>query len=104
MPLALGFAQSRQRVGRLTRLRDGNDNSVAVDGWVAVAKLAGVLHLHRNPRKFLEQILAHERCMIAGPTRRQNDTFGAAELLSVEVESAEVGAGVGVVESAAEGV
>src|SRR5439155_5993477 len=102
--LALALAQRGQRVGRLARLRDRYHDGVAVDRRVAVAELAGVLYLDRDARELLEQVLAHQRRVVAGAARRQDDPLGAAQLLRVEVEAAEVGGGVGVVEAAAQGV
>ena len=104
MALALRLAQRRQGVGRLARLRDGDDDGVAIDGRIAIAELAGVLDLDRDAGELLEQILADQGRVIAGAARGQDDALGAAELLRVEVQAAEVSGGVGVVEPAAQGV
>ena len=42
--------------------------------------------------------------MIAGAARRQDDALGLAQLLRIEVEAAEVGGALGIVEPAAQGV
>src|SRR5579884_2272522 len=81
MTFALRLAQRRQRVGGFSRLRDRDDDGVAVDGRIAVAKFAGVLDLDRNARELLKEIFADQGSVIAGTARRQNDALRAAELL-----------------------
>src|SRR5579883_144853 len=104
MALALRFAQGGQGIRRFSRLCDGDDNRVAIDGRIAIAKLTGVLDLDGNAGELLEQIFTDERGVVAGATRCQNDALGAAELLSIEVQAAEMSRGVGVVKPAAESV
>ena len=57
----LGFAQRRQRVGRLARLRDDDGQRVGRDDRVAVAVLGAVVDLDRKPRELLDQELADQR-------------------------------------------
>ena len=102
--LALRLAQGGQGVGRLARLREGDDDGVAVDGRIAIAELAGVLDLDGNAGELLEQILADQGRVIAGAARRQDDALDLAQLLRVEVQAAEVGAAFVIVEPAAQGV
>ena len=70
MPLALRFAQGGQRVGRLARLRDGQDDGVAVDRRIAIAELRGVFDLDRNAGELLEQVFADQGRVIAGAAGR----------------------------------
>ena len=104
MALALRLAQGGQRVGRLAGLRDGDDDGVAVDRRIAIAELAGVLDLDRDAGELLEQVLADQGRVVAGAAGGQDDALGPAQLLRVEVQAAEVGGGVGLVEPAAQGV
>src|SRR3712207_7698353 len=53
-------SEGGQGVGRLPRLGQGDHDGVAVDGRVAVAELAGVLHLHRDAGELLQQVLPHQ--------------------------------------------
>ena len=79
--LALRLAQGRQRVGRLARLRDGQDDRVAVDRRIAVAELAGVLDLDRDAGEFLEEIFADKAGVVAGAAGGQDDAVDLPELL-----------------------
>ena len=104
-PLRLRLAQGRQRVGRLARLRDGDDDGVAVDGRIAIAELAGVLDLDGDAGELLEQILADQRRVIAGAAGRQDDALDLAQLLRCRGSGRRSGrVRVGVVEPAAQGV
>ena len=104
VPLALALAQGGQRVGRLAGLGQGQHDGVAVQRRVAVAELAGVLDLDRHARELLEQVLADQRRVVARAARRHHDPLGLAQPLHVEVEAAEVGRAVGLVQPAAQGV
>ena len=55
---ALAFAQGAQRVGGLAALADGENERVAAHRRVAMAKLAGVFHFHRNVRELFDEIFA----------------------------------------------
>ena len=99
--LALRLAQRRQGVRRLAGLGNCHDDGVAVDGRVAVAELAGVLHLHRDAGQLLEEVLADEPGVVARAAGGHDDAVDLAELLRREVQAAEVGGAVGLVEPAA---
>ena len=64
--LAACFAQRRQRVGGLARLRDDDGQLVLADDRIAVAVLRAVVHFDRDLRQRLDQILADQ----AGVPRR----------------------------------
>src|SRR4029453_15191802 len=66
-------------------------------------ELTRVLHLDRQSPILLEQVLTHEPGVVAGATGREDDLVGLPELADVEVESAEVGGGVRLVQPAAHG-
>ena len=102
--LALRLAQGGERVGGLAGLGDGDDDGVAVDRRVAVAELAGVFDLDGDARELFQQVLAHEGGVVAGAARRQDDALHLAQPARVDVEAAEVGGRVGLVEPAAQGV
>src|SRR6516165_1361240 len=104
VPLALGLAQRSQGVCRLARLRDSYDDRIAVNGRIAIAKLRGILDLDRDAGKLLEQVLAHERRVIAGTAGRKDEAVGPAKLLGVKVETAEVSAFIRSIQPAAHGV
>ena len=62
------LAHSRKRVGSLTRLRDCDHQGLVIDNRIAIPELRSVIDLDRNPRQFLEHVLAGHRCVQAGPT------------------------------------
>ena len=59
-PLGFGLLDGSQCVGRLTALRDGHHDVVGLDDGVAVAKLRGIGHLHRDAAEVLQILFANE--------------------------------------------
>ena len=57
----LRLLQRGERVGRLARLADRDDDRAVLDDRVAVAELAGVLDLGRDLREVLDEVLADHR-------------------------------------------
>ena len=60
-PAPLGLAEGAQRVGRLARLAEDEDQRPVVERGVAVAELAGVLDLDRQVGEPLDQVFADQR-------------------------------------------
>src|SRR6266404_5108751 len=104
MAFALGLTHRGQGIGGLARLGDGQDDGIAVHGRVAVAELAGVLDLDRDAGKLFEEIFAYQGSMVAGAAGGQEEAIGLAELLAVNIEAAEVSAGITVGQPAAHGI
>jgi hypothetical protein len=88
----------RQRVGRLAALRDGEHQRVVVDRRVAIAQFAGVLDLDRHPGQLLDQIFADQAACQLVPQAVRMMRSTAAQLLRGEVQPAELGRRVVVVE------
>ena len=88
-PAALGLADRRQRVGRLARLGDADDERAVVHQRVAVAELGRVLHLDRHPRHLLEHVLADQGRVPGGAAGRDDDPLDVLELVIAQVEAAE---------------
>ena len=76
-------------------------DGVAVDRRIAVAELAGVLDFDRHAGEFLEQVFADQPRVVARAAGGHDDAVDLAQLLRREVQAAEVGGGVVVVEPAA---
>ena len=79
----LGLAQRLEGVDRLTRLTDDDGQRPLVYHRVAVAVLAGHVHLHRQPRQLFDQVLAHPAGIEGGAA---GDDVDAVEAARVEVE------------------
>ena len=67
---ALAFAQRAEGIGCFAALADGEDERIAAHRGVAMAKLAGVFHFHRNIGQLLDQVFAYQRSMQCCPTSR----------------------------------
>ena len=76
MPAALRLAQGAQRVGRLARLAQDEDERAVVERRVAVAELAGVLDLDRQVREPLDQVLADQGRVPARAAGGEDDRGG----------------------------
>ena len=81
-PLRFDLAQRRQRVGRLARLRDGEDDACC---WsmrrIAIAELAGVFDLDRDAGELLEQVFADQGRVLARAAGGEDDPVDPAQLL-----------------------
>ena len=80
MPPPLRLAQGGQRVGRLARLAEGEDERAVVERGVAVAELAGVLDLDRQVGQLLDQVLADQGRVLARAAGGEDDPADPAEL------------------------
>ena len=58
LPLRLGVAQRRQRVGGLARLRDEDRQIALAQRRLAIAEFGGDIDLDRQPREALEPVFA----------------------------------------------
>ena len=77
--VALGMLQRSQRVGRLARLRDGDDERLVLRDRVAVAVFAGDLHVGGDARDGFQPVLGHHAGVIAGAAGQNQDAAGALE-------------------------
>ena len=68
-----------QRVGRLARLRDADDEVARADHRVAVAVLGGDVHLHRDPRPLLDRVAADQAGVVARAAGDDDDPLGVAQ-------------------------
>ena len=100
----LGLAEGAQRVGRLARLAEHEDERAVVERGVAIAELAGVLDLDGQVRQPLDQVLADHRRVPARAAGGEDDPADAAELAGGQVQPAELGRRLGAAQPAAAGV
>ena len=87
--LLFGKAQSRQRIRRLARLTDRNDERIGRQNGIAVTKLGSELHAARNAGDPLQHILRHKARMIGRPARHDDDLGNILEILlckAVDIE------------------
>ena len=73
--LAFRFAQRRQRVGCLARLRDDDGQRIGRDDRVSVAVLGAVVDVDRHAREPLDQELADETCVPRRAARQDRDSL-----------------------------
>jgi hypothetical protein len=59
MALALHLAHGRQGVNRFATLGERKEQSLVVERWVAITKLASVFHFDGNSRDGLDHVLTH---------------------------------------------
>ena len=86
-PPRLGQFDGSQRVGRFTRLGDGQHDVVRMDDGVAVAEFRSVLHLYLDAAEILEEVFADHAGVPRGAARHADDAAGVQEPLLV-VENA----------------
>ena len=98
------FAQGRQRVDRLTALRDGDHRRAVFENWVSVAEFAGVFRLARDARQLLDQELAHQAGVPGRAARRQNDALGLDQLARYRGQAAQYDAVAFQVDASAQAV
>ena len=72
------------RVGRLTRLRDRDDERLAVDDRASVPRLGGDVHLDRHAGERLDHVLRGERGVPGGAATEQEHSPRACEQGRVE--------------------
>ena len=77
----LGVPHRLQRVGGLPGLRDRHHQRAAVQHRVAVAELAGQLHLDRQPGPVLDGVLGQQPGVIGGAAGHHEDLVDLAQLL-----------------------
>ena len=73
MPAALGLVEGTQRIGRLARLAEHEDECSIVERRVAIAELAGVFDLDGQVREPLDQVLADQGRVPARSARGEDD-------------------------------
>ena len=83
-----GVLDRHQRVHRLARLTDRDDERVVADDGVAVAELVGELDVDRYPRPLLDRVLADGAGVRGRAAGDDDDALDAGEQL---VESVELG-------------
>ena len=101
---ALGFSQGAQRVGRLARLAEHEDQRLIVERCVAIAEFAGKFDFDGQMRQPLDQVFADERGVPARAARRKHDPPHASQPPSGDVQAAELRGRLGPAQPAAAGV
>ena len=79
-PFLARLAERGQRVGRLTRLRDDDDERVRIDDEVAIAVLGAVIDLDRQAGEPLDEEFAHQRRVPRRAARDERDLVDAAQV------------------------
>ncbi len=79
--LLLGVADGLEGVRGFTGLRDGHHQGAAVQHRVAVAELAGELHLHRKAGPMLDRVLGEQTRVIGGAAGDHEDLVDLPQLL-----------------------
>ena len=77
-------------IGRLAGLRHGNDERCRRDNGVAVAELAGSLHLGRDTSPALNKVLGNETGMVAGTAGNHVHAVDVVELLEGQAQLIDV--------------
>ena len=96
--------QRRQRVHRFAALRDRQHQVRGFHDRVAIAKLAGIVHLDGQPRQALDVALAHQPRIVARAAGHDRDFGQAARLRRRQVERFQRHAAARKVEPAAQRV
>ena len=78
MPSTLGFSQGAERVGRLARLAQDEDERPIVERCIAVAELAGVLDLDRADARAARSGIRPRARRASSCRRRQARSGGRA--------------------------
>ena len=102
--LELQLAQGGHRVGGLARLAEHDAERVALDDRIAVTQLAGVLHLGRYARQFLEQVLADQAGVPGGAAAGQDHALKAGQFAFAVRQSAQHHLALGRVDAPAQRV
>ena len=79
--LLFGKAERCQRIRRLPRLADRNDERIGRQDGIAVTELGGELHAAGDAGDLLRHILRHEPCMIGRAARHDDDLRDALQIL-----------------------
>ena len=75
----------RERVGRLARLRDADDEVAGTDHRVAVAVLRGDVHLDGQARPLLDGVATHQTGVVARAAGDDDDALRVAQDVLVDV-------------------
>ena len=102
--LELQFAQRGHRIGGLPRLAEHDAERVALNDRIAVAQFAGVLHLGRHARQFLEQVLADQAGVPGGAAAGQDHALEAGQFAFAVGEAAQHHLALGEVDAPAQRV
>ena len=103
-PAPLRLAERAQRVGRLARLAQDEDERPVVERGVPIAELAGVLDLDRQVRQPLDQVFPHQGRVPARPAGDEDDPADPPELTGRQVQATEARRPVGPAEPPPAGV
>ena len=86
-PSAARMLKRRDRIGRLARLGDGDDQRVGIRHAVAIAILAGDLDVARQAGQALDPVARHQSGVVAGAAGENQHAIGfAQQLLCVDAE------------------
>ena len=83
-------ANGGKGVGRLARLGHGNDKRRRRDDGIAIAELAGRLHLGGDASPALNEILGNESGVVAGAASDHVDTVDVVELLERKAQLVDI--------------
>ena len=76
-----------ERIGRLSRLGNGNDHVIWTDDGVAITEFRGVFHFNRDAGKILKQVFSHQPCVPAGPACDDQDALCGVPFFPVVVDT-----------------
>ena len=85
-----GEPHGGERVGRLARLRDADDQRVRVEDRLPVAELAGDVDLHRHARQLLDRVADDQAGVVRGAAGDDEDAPQAAQDLVADPHLGEV--------------
>ncbi len=102
--LALGFAECGERVDGFAGLAHHEEERVAEERRVTVAKLGGVVAFHGNSGEALDHLLRDSASVQGGAAGAEHETLNAAELAGRNIEATKVGRGTVFGETATQGV
>ena len=85
----LGFALCRRGVGGLAGLRDDDGEFARADQRIAIFKLAGVVHIHRNVDQVLNHVLPGHARVTAGARGHDVDAAQRAKFVRADADIVE---------------
>ena len=83
--------KGRERIGRLTPLGDGKDQGLVAEWRIAVAEFAGIFHLDRDARQFLDHVFPHQGRVPARAAGGEDNAVDLPQLLGAQVQAPEDG-------------
>src|SRR5690606_32445252 len=85
----LGELDSSQGIGRLTGLGYRNNDVTFVDNRIAIPEFGSILHFHRDPAEFLEQIFSYQSGVPRRTAGDDNDALGVGHRLDIIANAAQ---------------